>query len=168
MGSRLRCRVHITELLSHLVKLRECIKIQHNGSRALCLQHFTILSFLVKLGMFWRSIIVSKWLPNPLMNDLKLFVLFWIIQLPNELVLEGSRILARAVSEEAEKDNKRTSGDIIFQIKGRPRRCFQNERHLACPSSHLVGQVSAGEARVSERALEQERSALRLLETLQE
>lgn len=74
MGSRLRCRVHITELLSHLVKLRECIKIlQHSGSRALCLQHFTILSFLVKLGMFWRSIIVSKWLPNPLMNDLNLF-----------------------------------------------------------------------------------------------
>lgn len=71
-------------------------------------------------------------------------------------MLEGSRILTRTVSEEEEKDNKRTSGDIVFHMKGRSRRCFQYGHHLACPSRHLVGQVSAGEARVPERALEQE------------
>lgn len=140
MGSRLRCRVHITELLSHLVKLRECIKIQHSGSRAL---HNPILHS--ETGHVLTFNYCFKMVTEPTHEWFEPFLssFCWIIPLPNELELEGSRILTRTGSEEAEKDNKRTSGDIIFQIKGRSRRCFQNERHLACPSRHLVGQVSA-------------------------
>lgn len=71
MGSRLRCRVRITEFLSHLVKLLEWV----HQDTAQWLTSFvsSALQNRVLRGDCWRLIIVSKWLPNPLKNNLNLF-----------------------------------------------------------------------------------------------